>query len=151
MEEKAEAFDGQDEELRIFKAKMVKGVEFVRKSSEFGVWGGYSKRKYECINNLLGLNQSLRRLLCITRWVEARKARNELHFRKHLSTAFKEFKVQNQTVSSADGKECDEEGVTESSAKRKALAFRRMVETASDEFKCIIGAEQNQTRFAGLM
>ncbi|KAL6217099.1 hypothetical protein ACLB2K_010316 [Fragaria x ananassa] len=101
MEDKAAAFDGQDEELRIFKAKMVKGVEFVRKSSEFGVWGGYSKRKTK--------------------------------------------------PSSADGKECDEEGVTD---KRKALAFRRMEETvemASDEFKCITGAEQNQTRFAGLM
>ncbi|XP_040364942.1 uncharacterized protein LOC112172890 [Rosa chinensis] len=159
MEKKAKAFDGTDEELRNFKAKMVKGVEIVRKSSGFGMWGGYNKRKYECINNLLGLNQSLERLLCITRWVEARKARHYLLFLKYLKTASNELKssylVQNQTER-ADGKEC-EEGLIESSvvvqdqAKRKALAFRMMVETAN-EIKCsgTSGAESN-SRFADLM
>lgn len=75
VEEFKEALDGPEEKLRNFKGLMVKGVKIVRESAGVGTkWKCYNKRKYECINNLLGLNHSLARLLCTMRWVKATEA-----------------------------------------------------------------------------
>lgn len=75
VEEFKEALDGPEEEQRNFKGLMVKGVKIVEESAGVGTkWKCYNKRKYECINNLLGLNHSLAGLLCTMRWVKAKEA-----------------------------------------------------------------------------
>ncbi|KAK9945835.1 hypothetical protein M0R45_011331 [Rubus argutus] len=62
--------DHSKEELEKFRVEMEKGAEMVPKCCKVGEWASYNT-KFKYINQLLGLNQSLRR------WVDGRTALEE--------------------------------------------------------------------------
>ncbi|KAM1788364.1 hypothetical protein ACFX11_038669 [Malus domestica] len=64
------------EELENFRIEMEKGKELVVKCSKVRLWASY--RKYEYSNKLLGLDESLQRLLYILRMQLARDVRESL-------------------------------------------------------------------------
>ncbi|XP_050152446.1 uncharacterized protein LOC126627065 isoform X3 [Malus sylvestris] len=65
-----------EEELESFRVEMEMGVELVRKCSKVSLWA--SNKKYEYTNKLLGLDESLRRLINILRVQLARDATESL-------------------------------------------------------------------------
>ncbi|PRQ26579.1 putative powdery mildew resistance protein, RPW8 [Rosa chinensis] len=84
--------DRPKEEVRSFRVEMEKGVEVVRRSGGVGKkWEGYSKKKYECIDGLLGLNQCLQRQVCILRWQMAKNAIQALDLVRKMERAVNEI------------------------------------------------------------
>nr|XP_028959574.1 uncharacterized protein LOC103413440 isoform X2 [Malus domestica] len=65
-----------EEELESFRVEMETGVELVRKCSKVSLWA--SNKKYEYTNKLLGLDESLQRLINILRVQLARDATESL-------------------------------------------------------------------------
>ncbi|TQD96406.1 hypothetical protein C1H46_017901 [Malus baccata] len=65
-----------EEELESFRVEMEKGVELVRKCSKVSLWA--SNKKYEYTNKLLGLDESLQRLINILRVQLARDVTESL-------------------------------------------------------------------------
>ncbi|KAB2632971.1 hypothetical protein D8674_029218 [Pyrus ussuriensis x Pyrus communis] len=78
-----------EEELESFRVEMEKGVELVRKCSKVSLWA--SNKKYEYTNKLLGLDESLQRLINILRVQLARDARESLVSVANMETVTKQI------------------------------------------------------------
>lgn len=92
MAEHNKVLERPKEELRNLKVQMEKGIEMVRMSAGVGKkWEGYTKKKYECINGLLGLNQCLQRQVCILRWQMAKNATKALDLVRKMERAVNEI------------------------------------------------------------
>ncbi|KAM1376758.1 hypothetical protein PS1_038742 [Malus domestica] len=77
-----------EEELESLRVEMEKGVELVRKCSKVSLWA--SNKKYEYTNKLLGLDESLQRLINILRVQLARDARESLVSVTNIETVTKQ-------------------------------------------------------------
>ncbi|CAN6713312.1 unnamed protein product [Malus baccata var. baccata] len=78
-----------EEELESLRVEMEKGLELVRKCSKISLWA--SNKKYEYINKLLGLDESLQRLINILRVQLARDARESLVSVTNIDTVTKQI------------------------------------------------------------
>ncbi|KAL6217100.1 hypothetical protein ACLB2K_010317 [Fragaria x ananassa] len=80
------------EEVRSLRVEMEKGLEVVRRSGQVGKkWEGFSKKKYECIVGLSGLNQCLQREVCILRWQMAKNATESLDWVRKMERTVSEI------------------------------------------------------------